>query len=77
MQGVEDLVTGTEMLAIDLAVCKGLGKRPGETLLTAASRALRGAPEAAKRRAAGILLNRSGDVWERMRRAAEVLVPGG
>ena len=63
------------MLAIDITVCKGLGKRPGETLLSAASRALRRAPEANKRRAAGILLNRSGDVWERMRRASELLVP--
>ena len=67
-------MTGTEMLEIDTTVCRGLGKKPGETILRAAARTLGHSPEPRKRKAAGILLNGSGEVWERMRRAAELLV---
>jgi len=66
-------MTHDEMLDIDTRVCRGLGKRPGERLISAASRALRASPEASTRRAAALVLGQSGDVWERMRRAAEAL----
>ena len=68
-------MTIDEMLRIDRAVCLGLGKKPGEMLVTAASRALRSASDPSIRRAASALLNEAcPDVWERMRRSAELLV---
>jgi hypothetical protein len=62
------------MLKIDMTVCRGLHKRPGETVVKAAARALHSAPDPVTRKAASLLLRPgAGDPWARMKRAADLL----
>lgn len=58
-------------IEIDAAVCRGLGKLPGETLRDAALRVVRTRRGSTQRRvAAHCILNDSLPPWENMQRAA-------
>jgi hypothetical protein len=63
-----------DKLALYNSVCQGLEKRPRESLMSAAGRALRHGTLKV-RKAASILLSqgKGSDPWERMQRTAEAL----
>lgn len=66
-------MTPAEMQALDLEVCRGLRKRPGESLKDRAKHVFWTAKDRSVRRAAFEIAYRRGDIWERMARAARLL----
>lgn len=64
-----------EQFAIDSALCRALGKLPGESLVQAARRIMICGAEGPRRMAAAALLDPGGwrDPWECMRRAYECI----
>ena len=71
-------MTTDEMLDINTRLCKGLGKKPGESLEDAARRAFKEDPPNAVRRAVALILLNGGPpekVWDRMKRASLIFEP--
>lgn len=66
-------MTALDQIDIYSRLCEGLSKRPGESLNTAAGRALSLGPPSARKAASVVLRPSTEPVWDRMARAAKVL----
>lgn len=60
-------------IEIDMALCRALGKRPYESLVKAAQRAIESGPNGIRQAASILIHSRNKDVWETMRRAHAAL----
>jgi hypothetical protein len=67
-------MTSDEMLALDEIVCRGLRKKPGQTVEARAKELMFVAKTPELRKACRILGYGSGEPWGRMQKAADLLI---